>query len=131
MPIERLNPGDLHQPSGYTHVVRTRGTTIYIAGQVALDTQGNLVGPGDLGAQARQVFRNLGSALAAAGAGFEDVVKMTTYIVDYAPEKRDAYRAARSEFISGALPASTLVGVQALAQAAFLIEIEAVAVLDG
>lgn len=131
MAIKRLNPEGMHRPTGYTHVVEASGgRTIYIAGQISLDAEGQVVAPGDLEGQARQVFTNLRTALAAAGAGFEHVVKMNTYIVDYRPEMRDAYRAARGEFLSEDLPASTLVGVQALAQPDFLIEVEAIAVVD-
>ena len=132
MAIERINPADINTPVGYTHVVKaTGGTTVYIAGQVAADASGNVVGLGDLAAQTRQVLTNLRTALTAAGGGFGDVVKMTTFIVNYTPEMRAAYRTVRGEFITGDLPASTLVGVQALAAPDYLIEIEAVAVIGG
>jgi enamine deaminase RidA (YjgF/YER057c/UK114 family) len=131
MTVERMNPDSMHRPTGYTHVVRARGgTTIYIAGQVALDAGGVVVAPGDLGGQTRQVFLNLQTALAAADAGFQDIVKLNTYIVDYRPELRDVYRAVRNEFLPADPPASTLVGVQALAQPEFLIEVEAIAVIE-
>ena len=75
-----INPEAMHHPAGYTHVVEvTAGRPVYIAGQVALDRTGALVGPGDIGAQARQVFDNLQAALQAVGAGFEQVVKLTYY----------------------------------------------------
>ncbi|MDP2326876.1 MAG: RidA family protein [Dehalococcoidia bacterium] len=132
MAIERINPAGISTPVGYTHVVKaTGGTTVYIAGQVAADASGNVVGAGDLAAQTRQVLTNLKTALAAAGGGFGDVVKMTTFIVNYTPEMRAAYRAVRGEFVTGDLPASTLVGVQALAAPDYLIEIEAIAVIGG
>ena len=71
-----INPETMHPPTGYTHVVEvTAGRPVYIAGQVALDPAGALVGPGDIGAQARQVFDNLRAALEAVGAGFEQVVQ--------------------------------------------------------
>ncbi len=131
MSIERSNPEGIHPPTGYVHVVQASGgRTIYVAGQVPLDAGGNVVGAGDLEGQTRQVFTNLRTALEAAGAGFEHVVKMNTYVVDYRPEMRGAYRAVRNEFIPDEFPASTLVGVQALAQSDFLIEIEAIAVVD-
>jgi enamine deaminase RidA (YjgF/YER057c/UK114 family) len=130
MAIERSNPERIHRPTGYVHVVRTSGTTVYIAGQVAADAEGNVVGEGDLGAQARQVFANLRTALASAGASFEHVAKMNVYIVGYRPEMREAYRAARAEAMGDGVAASTLVGVQALARPEYLIEIEAIAVLD-
>ncbi len=130
MAIERINPAGLASPSTYTHVVRAlSGTTVYISGQVPLDASGALVGAGDLGAQARQVFANLGTALAAAGGNYADIVKITTYVVGYRPEAREVVNAARREAFGDVFPASTLLGVQALAVPEFLIEIEAVAVI--
>jgi len=129
--VTRTNPAGLHPPTGYSHVVVGNGTFVHVSGQVAVDEAGAVVGHGDLGAQTRQVFRNLESALASAGATFADVVKLTTFIVDYRPEMLPAYRAERSRFIGDHLPASTLVGVQALALSDYLIEIEATAILEG
>lgn len=122
--------GLLKNPA-YSHVAVASGArTIYIAGQVAMDSQGNLVGAGDLGAQTEQVMRNLGLALAAAGASFADVVKITTYVVDYKPEMRAVIGKARTPFFAGREPpASTLVGISALAAPGWLIEIEAIAVV--
>src|SRR5205823_14473822 len=75
--IKRTNPPALSKPTGYTHVVEASGgKTVYISGQIALDKDGNVVGQGDMKAQAEQVFKNLQAALAAAGATFKDVVKM-------------------------------------------------------
>lgn len=131
MPADFINPATIATPMGYTHVVSTRGQrTIYISGQVAMDRSGNLVGAGDLRAQATQVFENLKNALAAAGAGFSDVVKLTMFLVNYKPELRAIIREVRGQYITGNPPASTLVGVQALAVEGWLIEIEAVAVTD-
>ena len=131
MTIERINPASINKPGGYTHVVRARGgTTVYVAGQTPVDAAGNLVGEGDLQAQARKVFENLRDALAAAGADFSHVAKMTTYIVGYQPEMLPGFRAVRESFLGGNLPASTLVGVAALALPGFLIEIEVIAYLD-
>ena len=131
MPAEFINPPTIATPMGYTHVVSTRGQrTIYVSGQVAMDRSGNLVGAGDLRAQASQVFENLKNALAAAGAGFPDIVKMTMFLVNYKPELRAIIREVRGQYISGNPPASTLVGVHALAAEGWLIEIEAVAVTD-
>lgn len=129
---ERLNPRGLSQPRGYSHVVAFRGgKTVYVAGQVAVDEKGNLVGKGDLKAQAQKVFENLTVALAAVGAGFDDVVKLNTYVVSYRPDMIDTLRSVRSAFMGEvAVPASTLVGVQALAREGLLIEIEAVAVVE-
>lgn len=130
--IEHLRPDGLQQNPAYSHVVAASGArTIYTAGQVALDETGALVGAGDLAAQTAQVMHNVGRALEAAGATFADVVKITTYVVGYRPEHRAIIGAARSPFFPpGKPPASTLVGVQALAAPGWLIEIEAIAVVD-
>jgi len=130
--IEHLRPEGLLNNPAYSHVVVASGArTIYVSGQVATDEVGGLVGAGDLGAQTTHVMRNLGKALTAAGATFADVVKITTYVVVYAPEMRPVIAAARSpHFPEGKPPASTLVGVQALAAPGWLIEIEAIAVAD-
>lgn len=131
MPHRYLNPPTLMRPMGYTHVVEAIGTrTFYISGQVALDASGNLVGEGDMRAQAVQVFENLHAALRAIGAGFKDVVKLTYFVLDMSQlpvvrEVRDQY--IQPEF----LPASTAVEVRRLAREEFLIEVEAVAVLGG
>ena len=130
MPIERLNPVGLSQPTAYSHVVRaTGGSTVYLAGQTPIDAAGNVVGEGDFAAQARQVFANIRTALAAVGGDVSDLVRTTTYIVNYTPELREALAAARSEAFGDVKPASTLLGVQALANPAYLIEIEGIAVL--
>ena len=124
-----IKPVDTHEPIGraYNHVIKT-GNTIFVSGQVALDKDGNVVGEGDIVAQAEQVFKNLQSALAAAGASFEDVVKSNTYLT-----RRDdlaKLREVRSRYFIGEPPASTLVFVSGLAMEEFLIEVEAIAVLS-
>lgn len=131
MPKRFINPEGLSKPRGYTHVVSARGTLVAIAGQVAWDAAGNLVGAGDLRAQAEQVFRNLQCALEAAGARWQDLVKITVYVVGYRPEHREIVREVRSRFVgTDTAPASTLVGVQALVLPELLIEIDALAVID-
>ena len=121
--------GLLHNPSFSQVVVAAGLRTIYTAGQVAIDEHGALVGPGDLAAQTEQAMRNVGLALAAAGASFADVVKITTYVVNYRPEYRAVIGKARAPFFAGRTPpASTLLGVSALALTEWLVEIEAVAV---
>jgi enamine deaminase RidA (YjgF/YER057c/UK114 family) len=121
------NPPSLPTPPGYTQVVAvTGGRTIYVAGQIALDQQGNLVGAGDLRAQTRQVFANLQAALAAAGATFAHVVKLNYYLLD--ASQIAVVREVRDAFLNTAHPpASTLVEVRRLASEHFLIEIEAIA----
>ena len=129
--IKRVNPPGLGTPRGYTHVVTaTGGKTIWIAGQVSQDAKGEVVGKGDLKAQTLQVFANLKTALGAAGASFQDVVKMNTYVVGLTPEALQAIRDVRAEVLRDVPPpASTLVGVTALARPDYLIEIEVVAVV--
>ena len=123
---------DLSVPRGYSHVVSVSGSrTVYVSGQIAIDKDGNVVGPGDLRAQATQVFTNLKAALAAAGATFADVVKQNTYLVNMKPADLPILREVRSQFFAQENPpASTLVGVTALAMEGLLIEVEAIAVLD-
>jgi enamine deaminase RidA (YjgF/YER057c/UK114 family) len=129
--IERLNPDGLMKPTGYSHVVVVEGgRLVFVAGQVALDRDGNVVGKSDLAAQLKQVYANLGKALAAAGAAPKDVVKAVTLVVGYQPAQLPLLREARQAFYGSAEPpASTLVGVQALAREDFLVEIEVVAAI--
>jgi enamine deaminase RidA (YjgF/YER057c/UK114 family) len=125
---ERIQPPGLMKPTGYTHVVTAQGKLAFVAGQVSLDKEGNVVGKGDLKAQTQQVFENLKTALAAAGASPRDLVKIVIYVVNYNPSQIPVLRDARQAFLGSAEPpASTLVGVQALAREDFLIEIEGVA----
>src|SRR5947199_4717656 len=100
--VKRTNPPTLSKPTGYTHVVEVTGPgkTIYIAGQVALDKDGNVVGAGDMKAQAEQVFKNLEAALAAGGAKFADVVKMNTYVTDM--DRAPAVREVRARYFGEA-----------------------------
>jgi enamine deaminase RidA (YjgF/YER057c/UK114 family) len=129
--LEHPRPQGLLHTAAFSQVVAATGTrTIYTAGQVAIDEHGKLVGGSDLAAQTEQVMRNVGLALAAAGADFGHVVKITTYVVNYKPEHRAIIGIARAPFFKGAPPASTLVGVSALALPEWLVEIEAVAVVD-
>jgi enamine deaminase RidA (YjgF/YER057c/UK114 family) len=101
---------------------------VFVSGQVALDSAGRLVGPGDVRAQTRQTFENLRRALAAAGATFADVVKLTYYVLDAG--QVGVVRAERDRFVNvAAPPASTLVEVRRLFRDDLLIEVEAVAVV--
>jgi enamine deaminase RidA (YjgF/YER057c/UK114 family) len=124
------NPPALASPPGYSHVVEIRGgRLIYIAGQTALSTNGELVGGNDLEAQADQVFRNLSVALASVGSTARNLVKLTVFVRDMG--SLAGYRRARDRFFSTttppAAPAITLVEVSKLFADEFLIEIEAVA----
>jgi enamine deaminase RidA (YjgF/YER057c/UK114 family) len=129
---QHLKPSGLHNNPAYSHVVVASGArTIYISGQVATDEEGRVVGEGDIAAQTTQVMQNLGLALIAAGASYSNIVKITTFVVGYKPEFRPIIGKARSVFFEGMEPpASTLVGVTALAAPEWMIEIEAVAVAD-
>ncbi len=123
---------NLSTPRGYSHVVSTSGgRTIYVAGQIAMDKDGKVVGVGDLRAQTTQVFENVKAALAAAGATLSDVVKQNTYIVNLNAEALSVIREVRGQYFPAENPpASTLVGVTALAFADLLIEVEVIAVVD-
>ena len=127
-----LNPPTLLQPRGFTHVVTVDGggKMVFISGQVAVDKDGKLVGPGDLKTQIRQAASNLKLALEAAGATAADIVKTNTYIVNYKQADYSALREARAElFPSGEPPASTLIGVTSLAIDGLMVEMEAIAVV--
>ena len=130
---EFLKPEGLAPANGYSHVVVARpGNLIFISGQVANDKQGKLVGKDDLKAQAVQVFENLKIALAAAGANFNDVVKITWYVKGYKPEYLSTLREVRNTYVNKEKPpASTLVGVAALFHDDYLLEVDAVAVVPA
>jgi enamine deaminase RidA (YjgF/YER057c/UK114 family) len=132
MDKEFFNPPGLNEPPGYTHVVTARGGKhVFIAGQTAYNAKGELVGRDDLRAQTIQAFENLKTALAAAGATFNDVVKYTTFVVNYSPDVRPMLGEVRAMYLPKEHPpASTLLGVQSLARDGMLIEIEATAVID-
>lgn len=134
MTRESINPDALFQSleSGFSQgVVASGRRTLYVSGQVAWDSQKRLVGGADLEAQAKQAFENLKAVLAAAGATLANVVSVRIYIVDYRPEKAAAIGGVFTSTFTGEVkPASTWVGVQALADPSLLIEVEATAVLD-
>ncbi len=124
-----IQPAGMPDPRPrYTHAWRV-GNTIYVAGQLATDAAGNLVGPNDIRAQTRCAFQNLARVLEAAGASLRDVVKTTVFITDM--RHREGYHEVRQEFYPSDPPASTLVQVVALAVPGALIEIEAIAVVDA
>ena len=131
MTLELIDPDDLPTPASYTQVVAARGSRmVFVAGQVADDAEGNLVAPGDHAAQARLAFANVGRALAAAGARPADVARITIYVVGHRLEYLDAISAARIAVFGDHKPADTIVGVETLAQPGYVIEVEAIAVLD-
>jgi enamine deaminase RidA (YjgF/YER057c/UK114 family) len=125
-----VNPPALPAPRGYTQLVEVPpgARMLYLSGQVPLDSAGTLVGGGDFRAQAHQVFKNLRAGLAAGGAGFADVVKLTFYVVDMS--QVPLLREVRDQYVNTAAPpASTLVEVRRLFREDVLLEIEAVAAL--
>jgi len=132
MKKEYLNPNELSTPRFYSHAVAAAGAAklVYVSGQVSWDAKGNVVGKGDMRAQSEQVFANVSAALKAAGAGWNDVIKMNGYMVGMDAGRVTAYREVRQKYLKeGALPASTLVGVEKLVHPDLLLEVEVVAAL--
>jgi len=128
--IRRINPPELGDPPGYSQIVDVcANRLVFIAGQTALDRDGNLVGKNDFASQAEQVFENLGIALRASGCTAANLVKLTVFLTDMDNLRR--YREARNRFFASvtppAAPAVTLVEVSKLYGPDFLIEIEAIA----
>ena len=134
MPKEYINPDSLFPslPHGFSQVVTATGKKmVFVSGQTAWDARKNIVGGDSVLEQARQAFRNLETAMEAAGGTLKDVVALRIYVVDYQAESGTAVGTALREFFSPKNPpASTWIGVSALAVPEFLIEIEATAVLD-
>lgn len=130
MALEVVQPDGLDRPATYSHVVVATGTRlVFVAGQMSDDPQGDLVFAGDLEAQARQVFGNLGRALAAAGARPDQVAKITIYVVDHRSEYLPVIEAARTSLFGEHKPTDVLLGVATLAAPGYLIEVDALAVL--
>ncbi len=135
MTVNLINPVELPQIDLYRQVSVASGSKlVFVAGQVAVDAAGATVGAGDLAAQVEQVYLNLGTALAAAGATFSNVAKLTAYLVDWTPDKMPAFLdgAGRAFARLGVnpVPPFTGIGVAALAAPDLLVEIEAIAVLE-
>jgi len=131
MTLELIDPDALHKPQSYTHVTVTNGSRlVFVSGQAADDAAGQLVAPGDLAAQARQAFANVGRALAAAHARPDQVAKLTIYVVGHRPEYLPRISEARIAVFGDHKPADTLLGIETLAEPGYLIEVEAIAVLD-
>lgn len=128
MKAERSNPPGVHTPgASYSHVARA-GRTLYIAGQIALAPDGTLVGAGNAEAQAEQCLRNMQAILEHFGGTLDNVTKLTTYITDRA--FRPLVAAPRERMFSAPYPPNTLIVVAGLAAPDYLVEIEAIAVLD-
>jgi enamine deaminase RidA (YjgF/YER057c/UK114 family) len=127
----------MHQSSESTHAAdvhscrrRDWKQLVFVAGQEPEDSQGRLVGPGDLAIQARQVFANLGRALAAAGARPEQVARITIYVVNYRRDNLPVIEKGRVALFGDHKPADSLVGVATLSHPDYLIEVEAIAIID-
>lgn len=129
--IRFVNPETMPTPRGYSHVAEvTGGRTIYIAGQVAFDRDGKIVGEGDLQAQAKQVFENIKAALASVGADFGHVVKLNVYVLDAG--QMQTVRDVRDQYVNTANPpVSTALEIRNFVRDGLLIEIDAVAVVPG
>lgn len=135
MPINLVNPNGVPDNGLYHHVAVASGSKlIFVAGQVASGADGAVVGGGDLAAQVEQCYLNVASALAGVGATFEDVAKLTVYLVDWTPEKMGSFVEGRERAMTALgidhAPPLTGIGVAALAEPDLLVEIEATAVLD-
>lgn len=126
--FELIEPGEMYRPATYAHAMRA-GNTVYVAGQVARDEHGTLVAPGDAAGQARQVFDNLERVLVAAGASWEHVVKVTTYLVDGSDSK--AVSDERLARFGAHRPPHTGLIVAGLGGPQVRVEVEVVAVLPG
>ena len=127
MAHEILKLKSVHPTVGYSHAAKA-ADTLYIAGQVAQDVEGNLVGKGDLESQARQVFINLKNIMEEAGGSLNNIVKMSTFLTHYSYIEN--YRNVRNQYFSEPFPPNTLLIIESLALPDFMIEVEAVAVLD-
>ena len=135
MPKEHINPTTLFPsvPLGFSQIVATQGgKTVYVSGQTAWDAGKQIIGGMDLGEQTRQALRNIRIAVEAAGGNMADVVSVRIYVVNYKRKDAAAVGQAFNEFFPGDHPpASTLIGVSSLAVEDFLIEIEAIAVIES
>ena len=128
------NPEDVHRPLGqYHHLTRMRASELlFLAGQVSVDIEGHIVGEGDMAAQARQVYKNIGNILKSEGASFDNVVEFTTYVVGR--ERVQEYIGARTEIFAelypnGDYPPNTLLIISGLVKEAIILEIATIAAL--
>ena len=128
MPFSFVKPTGLHPTAGYSHAVSLSGRLLIVSGQVALDDKRNVVGPGDIEAQAVQVFENLKKVLALGGAALKDVVRLGIILTDRA--NLEKYRSVRARYFSEPYPTATLI-VAGLVSPEFLLEVEAIAALPG
>jgi enamine deaminase RidA (YjgF/YER057c/UK114 family) len=127
-----INPTGVRRIGAFSHAAAVKGgVTVYVSGQIALDLDGKIVGPGDLKAQTAAVFENVRLILEEAGGSFADVVKLTQYVVGLKPEHRAVITEVRNRHVSQTNPpASTMIGVPSLVMDGLLIEVEAIAVIE-
>jgi enamine deaminase RidA (YjgF/YER057c/UK114 family) len=131
MPLDLINPDDLYTPTSYHQVaVATGSRMVFVSGQAAHGPDGTLVSLGDFKAQAHLAFANVGRALAAAGAQPDQVARITVYVVGHREELLDPISEARIAVFGDHRPADVMIGVETLAQPGFLIEVDAIAVID-
>jgi enamine deaminase RidA (YjgF/YER057c/UK114 family) len=130
MSVKCINPEGISVPETFTHVIAAKGSKmVFIAGQVAEDN-GELVGAGDMAAQSRQVFANIGRCLKAAGARPDQVTKLTIFVADYKRDYLPQIEAGCVSLFGDHKPTDTLVGVAALSHADYMLEVDAVAVVE-
>ena len=135
MAVTLINPDCLPKPEVYRQLsIATGSKLVFLAGQVARDSEGRPVGEGDFAAQVEQAYLNIGNALKEVGGSFDDVARLTIYVVDWSPEKYPLLGegVARAAAILGVDPVKpiTLISVAALGEPDLLVEVEATAVLD-
>ncbi|MFB7260000.1 RidA family protein [Streptomyces nojiriensis] len=135
MAITLVNPSGLPEIDAYRQVsIATGSKLVFVAGQVAWDADGATVGEGDLAAQVERCYLNIATALAEAGASFDDVAKLTVYVVDWTPAKMpllmEGITRASAKLGAAPVPPASLLGVAALDVPEHLVEVEATAVID-
>ncbi|GGS15819.1 enamine deaminase RidA [Streptomyces nojiriensis] len=135
MAITLVNPSGLPEIDAYRQVsIATGSKLVFVAGQVAWDADGVTVGEGDLAAQVERCYLNIATALAEAGASFDDVAKLTVYVVDWTPAKMpllmEGITRASAKLGAAPVPPASLLGVAALDVPEHLVEVEATAVID-
>ena len=124
-----VKPEGIFNSPNYSHAIKETGTPVFIAGQVAMDAQGNPIGEGDAGAQTTGALESMKRVVEACGGTMADIVKLTVFTTDLS--YRPAIGAARAPFFAaGEMPASTFLVVSSLADPRWLVEIEAVAMID-
>jgi enamine deaminase RidA (YjgF/YER057c/UK114 family) len=136
MTVQLSSPASLMQPVPYHHVAVGTGTRhVHVSGQIARTADGTPVAPADLAGQVAQALRNAHAGLASAGAGFDDVVRLTFYVTEWEPSKIEAFmagvtRVAEEIGLSLPMPPASLIGVDYLFERDVLVEVEATAILD-